>query len=104
MFEVQFLVPLADNEGTEFPESVFRQWEAELLDSFGGYSRYPGQVAGGWADEEGTIYRDENAVYGVAIAGMADGEEVVKAARFAKKLFRQEAIFIRYLGQTEIVS
>jgi hypothetical protein len=103
MFEVQFLIPLADNEGNAFTDEVLNSWRTRLIEWFGGYSAYPGQVAGGWM-EGGKVYTDENVVYGVAIGGVTDGDKVAKAARYAKILFRQEAIFIRYLGLTEIVS
>lgn len=103
MFEVQILIPIADNEGNAFTTEHFNQWRQRLLDLFGGYTEYPGTVCGGWVDN-GTVYTDCSVVYGVAIGGLADGYKVIKAAYDAKTLFRQEAMFIRYLGLTEFVS
>lgn len=103
MFEIQILIPSFDNGGKPFPESAYERWEKHLIGVFGGYSRYPGQVAGGWM-ENGTIYHDKSFVYGVAVAGMVDGQKVIDAAKFAQRLFKQEAMFLRYLGQTEFVS
>jgi len=103
MFEVQFLVPESDNQGEPFTASDLDAWRRKLLDSFGGFTEYPGTATGGWMDEGGIIYEDENQVFGVTISGLGDGEAVIEAAEFAKELFRQEAIFVRYLGQTEII-
>ncbi len=103
MFEVQILVPSYDNDNNRFESEVFQQWETKLIETFGGYSRYPGIVEGGWADG-GKVYRDEMRVYGLAISGLIDGQKVIETTKFAQTLFKQEAMFIRYLGQTEFVS
>ena len=44
MYLVQLLLPVTDNGGNEFPESVMRSVQAELCERFGGltaYSRAP---------------------------------------------------------------
>lgn len=102
-FEVQILVPKKDNDNVPFEEKTCRVFERYLTKLFGGFSRYPGQVAGGWVAPDGTYHPDKSWVFGVAIDGLADGEKVIRAARFAKHLFRQKSMFVRYLGQTEFV-
>ena len=72
----------------------------ELL---GGFTLYPASVLGGWRDGAGRDVRDSSRVYAFAIGSIAQGGAVVALARFSCALFRQDAIFIRYLGLAEII-
>lgn len=102
MIEVTILIPVADNDGHEFSADHHRAFESFLLETFGGFSRLPGLVRGAWLGD-GIRYDDELIVYLVAIQSIADGGNIGGAASFAKVHYRQEAIFLRYLGQAEII-
>lgn len=60
-------------------------------------------MVGGWRDAAGNDVRDSSRVYSLALASIEQGAALVALARFARALFRQDAIFIRYLGQAEII-
>jgi hypothetical protein len=103
MFEVQVIIPVKDNDGEAFTAEHFAAFEVAIVDSFGGFSLLPGELVGGWRNDAGVEYRDRSRVYAVAVSGIAAGDKVAALARFAKALFAQEAIAIRYLGQFEII-
>lgn len=103
MFEIQILIPRYDNHGNGFAAGTYKVWEAELVNRIGGFSKLAGTVAGGWA-HQGKHYTDESFVYVVAVASIGDGAKVVQLAHYAKMLFQQGAIFLRYLGVAEVVS
>jgi hypothetical protein len=103
MFELQMLIPVADNEGDVFPASAFLAFEQAAIDCFGGFSRLPGTNTGGWISPDGRLYRDDAYVYAFVLRSVTDGERVGSLVGFAKTLFSQEAIFIRYLGVIEIL-
>lgn len=102
MFEVQILIPVADNDGNSFSPSHFGAFEAKASELFGGITRNPGTAQGSWVDE-GTTYHDDSRVYAVAVKTLADGAKVAELVEFAKLHFKQLAIFIRYLGMVEIL-
>ena len=68
----------------------------------GGLTRYGTEAEGLWR-EDGLTYRDRKAVYGVALRSLTDGAKVATLVSFAKRHFRQEASFIKYLGVVEIM-
>lgn len=103
MIEVMILVPVADNDGDAFTGEVFLAFEVAILDNFGGFSLVPNELVGAWRNDAGVVYRDTSRCYVIAVASIGRGDAIVALARFAKALFRQEAIAIRYLGQLEIV-
>lgn len=103
MFEVQILIPVESNENVPFPETVYRQWEEHLASEFHGFTRYPGTASGGWFDSEGEYYPDKTFVYGVALNSLEDGARFIESVRYARRLFEQKSMFIRYLNQAEIV-
>jgi len=93
-----------DNDGIAFDPAHDDVFANHLVSRFKGYTLLPGEGSGGWEGPDGRIYRDTMRVYMVAVSGLiADGVQVELAARFAKRHYRQEAIFLRYLGLTEIV-
>ena len=101
MFELTILIPLADNEGREFSSDDHHAFEAFVIERFGGITRY-GEARGTWVDE-GTTYHDTTLVYGVAIPSITAGDQVREVVDFARAHYRQEAIYIRYLGVAEIL-
>lgn len=103
MFEVTVLIPIVDNDGDAFPASVHEAFESTILDLFGGFTRLPVEAMGAWLNEAGVTYRDATRVYIVAVTSLANGDKVIALVRFAKGLYCQEAIFIRYLGVVEII-
>lgn len=102
MFEITILIPLADNDGKTFPEAHHAQFERALADRFGGVSRPSGTVAGQWINDD-AVYHDTSRVYVVGLQSIVQGHLVGEAVEIAKAHYRQEAIYIRYLGQAEIL-
>lgn len=102
MFTVSFLIPAADNDGRVFTSSEVAAFEADLIALFGGFSRETAPVVGGWA-HDGRIYRDTSSRFVVALGSIADGGKVAQAVEAAKARFAQEAIFVQYLGLSEIL-
>jgi hypothetical protein len=103
MFEVQMLIPLAGNDGASFTAEHHAVFESAAVESFGGFTLYPACASGRWVNDAGVDMTDATRIYGFAVASIADGSKVVALAGFAKVLYEQEAIFIRYLGVTEIL-
>lgn len=103
MVTVQVLIPVADNNGEAFAPSEFDAFQVEVLRHFGGFSKLPGRVSGGWQDN-GVVYADELIVYEIGVGGLlADAEKLAAVVAFAREAFRQEAIGVRYLGQFEVL-
>jgi hypothetical protein len=103
MIEVQILIPLSDNAGVPFPSVHHDPFEQELLRLFGASSKLPGVVAGQWTSS-GQVYRDDTRVYVVAVDGIiAKGDALRSAVTFAKAHYVQLAIYVRYLGISEIL-
>jgi hypothetical protein len=100
MLIVEILIPLADNDGRTFTSDHHAAFEAALAGLFGGFSRLPGTVTGGW-QHEGRLYRDDLVVYAVALPSIVEGAKVGEAVEIAKAHYAQLAIFIRYLGFAE---
>jgi hypothetical protein len=102
VFEVQILVPIADNDHREFESGQHELFEAVVLEKFGGVSRLPGAAEGKWIDQ-GRIYADQLRVYVVAMMSITQGRSLFEVVEFAKRHYRQEAIYVRDLGQSEIL-
>ena len=102
MFALEMFIPVADNAGEEFQAEHDQAFEAFVLDRFGGLSRLPGEVDGAWL-EAGVTYHDQNRVYLIAVRSILDGAKVGEVVEFARVHYRQLAIFVRYLGQIEIL-
>ncbi|MGE0792505.1 MAG: hypothetical protein AB7S26_42940 [Sandaracinaceae bacterium] len=103
MIEVTILIPLASNEGDTFSPAHHATFEALLIESFGGFTRLPGNASGGWVDG-GITYRDSNMVYMVLVPGLI-GKcfQLTRVIAFAKRHYRQLAVTVRYLGVAEII-
>ena len=102
MIEVQILIPTNENSGQTFAPNHDAAFESELLRLFGGCSLLPGTVAGQWVDA-GTIYTDQSRVYAVALKSLTEGNKVREATEFAKIHYGQLAIYVRYLGLSEVL-
>ncbi len=102
MVEIQILIPVADNAGVRFSPAYHAAFEAYVVDRFGGITRFPSTATGTWADA-GVTYQDRLRVYGIAMRSLTQGALLGEVVDFAKSHYRQEAIFIRYLGLNEIL-
>lgn len=103
MIEISIIIPQRDNDGATFTAKEYASFEAEAVKLFGGISRLFGEIQGRWVDDQGQVDQDRSAVYVVAIDSIASGAKVDQLARKAKAIFRQKAIYIRYLGVAEII-
>jgi hypothetical protein len=103
MVEVTLLIPVADNSGRPFSPHHMEAFEDLLLETFGGFTRIPGTLVGHWLDG-GRKYTDILFGYMVAVDGLVKGGRGLReVVDFAKSHFRQEAIFLRYLGVAEVL-
>ena len=73
MFEVQMLVPVADNDGKLFKVEVVAEFESAALDRFGGFSLLPSEVVGEWRSDAGIRYRDRSHCYSIALGSIGQG-------------------------------
>lgn len=104
-FEVQFLIPEESNDNEPFSEERFEAFYDAILDSeISGFTEYPGTTFGGWEDpKSGKRYFDDSRIIGVTIEGFSQAEVLLDIIELGKELFDQKTLYIRYLGQTEIV-
>ena len=102
MIEVQIYIPVANNTGKSFEPERDKAFEMELINLFGGFSRLPGDVTGQWLGNDRRIFSDLSRVYVVSIESLGDGGLIRVAAEFAKWNYEQEAIYVRFLGLSEI--
>jgi hypothetical protein len=101
MFEVRILIPVASNEGQKFSPSHHNLFELFVVERFGGITRY-GSAEGAWVDN-GQLFRDQTLVYAVAMKSIADGAKLAEVVEFAKSHYGQLAIYLTYLGQSEVL-
>ncbi len=102
MFEVQVLIPTFSNSGENFSVAHHSAFENALLAAFGGFTLYPSHAAGSWMSN-GVRFDDSLRMYGVALSSLGLGGKLAETVAFARSHYEQEAIFIRYLGMTEIL-
>lgn len=102
MIEVQILIPLVGNDSVAFTPKQHADFESVLLSHFGGCSKLPGNVTGQWVGE-GKTYTDSLVVYVVAMPSILDAAKLGAAVAFARTHYAQEAIYIRYLGLSEVL-
>ncbi len=103
MIIVTILIPLADNAAQVFSPEHHRAFETSLAETFGGFTRLPGTHHGAWIDG-GTLYTDATRAYQVAVAGLLErAEDIRRAVERARVHYRQEAIYVSYLGTAEIL-
>lgn len=103
MITVLFLIPLHDNDARDFAPEHHRAFELALADRFGGFTLIPGEHHGGWLSG-GRLYTDRTRAYQVAVESLiARGGDIVAAAEHAAAHYRQEAIYVTFLGLAEII-
>ena len=95
MHLIQLLLPLCDNEGHPFPQSMYLQVRDELTEQFGGITTYVRSPAEGlWKEGKNLAVRDEIVIYEV----MTKELNRLWWKGFREKLellFRQESIIVR---------
>lgn len=102
MFEVTILIPVRDNAGVTFSSEDHAVFEGFLVERCGAFTLLPYTSTGAWADA-GVLYRDDARLYVVAIESIAFGDRIGAVAAMAKVLYRQRAIYVRYLGLAEVL-
>ncbi len=103
MFEVQFFIPAAGNDGVTFTEKQHADFEREVIERFKGVSLLPGTVEGQWMDASRSVFSDTLRVYVIAVPSITLGHKIGELAEIAKQLYLQKAVTVRYLGQMEIL-
>lgn len=103
MIEFEVLIPVASNAGVEFSAEHDSVFEAALLSHFGGFSRKAGLVQGSWVGADGTHFTDATRVYVIALSSVLEAGKLRDVIDFAKAHYEQEAIYLRYLGLSEIL-
>jgi len=100
MFTVKFYLPITANDGYVYESHGM--FEACLIENFEGYTKYPGTYSGGWSFE-GEVYKDNLVVYGASVKSIRDASKICKVVEMAKEVYGQKAIFVKYLGISEIL-
>jgi len=90
---IEFLVPLADNAGTPFPDSTFALFESHLVDLAGGFTQR-GFVEGAWKAPDGTIYRDRSRLYVVQVSESDASTVAATIVAEIRGRFRQLAAYL----------
>jgi hypothetical protein len=94
---VQLLLPLADDEGRAFPESLFAGVTQELTQRFGGLTAYARAPASGlWKERPGQVTRDDIVVYEVMVEALDPAWWSEYRGRLEKR-FAQDELVIRAL-------
>lgn len=96
-----FLVPVKDNDGQEFPVTLWEELEQQLVTRFGGFSMQPG-VVGAWGSD-GTVYRDVSNRYEVALASWTQLPQWLDLVYWVRHSFRQVAVYIEVAGVPEVL-
>ncbi len=102
MIEIKIFIPLQDNDSKTFTASHHARFERTCVELVSGLTRYNDKLQGIWNDA-GKQYHDNLRVYGIALDSITDGHKIGEVVRLAKEHYRQEAIFIKYLGLAEII-
>jgi hypothetical protein len=95
MFLVEFLLPVADNDGRPIPKQEFDRVRRELTDRFGGITAFMRSPAVGlWADDAGQVRRDDLVSFEV-MTGTLDRDWWRDYREQLVKRFRQQEIVMR---------
>lgn len=86
-----FTIPKAGNDGKKFPKTMMMEIQRDLLEMFEGYTAR--EVSGGWIEKDGTVYREDNWEYTVALE---EGRfrELVTWLRRMKRVLKQKAMYL----------
>jgi hypothetical protein len=96
------LVPLARNDGSPQPRSLFTRLEALLFDRFDGWTD-GGRKGGGWRSGDRTIYRDQSRQYEVALDSWRSVPAFLEVVEFVALHFKQLAVFYTIAGVPDIM-
>jgi hypothetical protein len=95
MHLIQLLLPLCDNEGHPFPQSIYLHVRDELTEQFGGITTYVRSPAEGlWKEGQSSTVKDEIVIYEV-MAKELHREWWKEFRESLERLFRQESIVVR---------
>lgn len=95
MHLIQLLLPLFDNDGHPFPQTIYLQVRDELAEHFGGITTYVRSPAEGlWKEGKTSTVRDEIVIYEV-MAKELDRSWWKEFRERLELLFRQESLVVR---------
>ncbi len=94
MFLVQFLLPLADNEGRPFPAQRFARTEDELTEAFGGVTAHLSAPARGTWRSGDEVTADSVVLFEV-LTGTLDRPWWAHYRTTLEARFRQDEVLIR---------
>jgi len=103
MVEFRIFIPEADNDGRPFSPEHHIAFEQEVLRRFGGFSLLPGTVSGQWMSE-GKAYTDALRVYVIAVESILYSSRIRALLAYARRFYRQEALYFSVLGIAEVFS
>lgn len=95
MHLIQLLLPLYDNDGVHFAQSLYAQVRGELVERFGGltaYTRAP--AAGVWEEAPGRHVRDDIVIYEI-MAEALDRDWWQRYRTELEQRFVQEKLVVR---------
>lgn len=90
---LEFLVPIADNDGVPFTDSAFTSLEDFLVGLAGGFTRRP-DVEGAWEAPDGRIMRDRSRSYVLSVPDDVADRTATLLDTEVRRRFRQEATFL----------
>jgi hypothetical protein len=99
---LDLLVPLADNEGVPFPDSLFAAFEHHVVDLAGGITRR-GDVEGIWRTPNGTMQRERSRSYVTTVDAAVVERVASDLDALLRTTFRQVASFIQATPTTATV-
>ncbi|GAB7027733.1 hypothetical protein [Geotalea toluenoxydans] len=95
MHLIQLLLPLFDNDGHPFPQTIYLQVRDELAEHFGGITTYVRSPAEGlWKEGKTSTVRDEIVIYEVMTKEL-DRSWWKEFRERLELLFRQESLVVR---------
>jgi hypothetical protein len=99
---LQLFIPLTDNQGHQFDQSIFLDLRQQLTDRFGGVTIYSrGPVTGLWKEAENQIIADQMIIYEV-LTEQIDLPYWKQFKLHLEDLLQQEQILIRYFAVSTI--
>jgi hypothetical protein len=103
MFEIQLLIPTNHNNGALFTEAHHQAFELAVAALVGGITRLPTEALGRWVNDQGQQVADKTRVYVLALTSIVEGAKIGQVVDLALAHYEQDAIYIRYLGVSEII-
>jgi hypothetical protein len=91
---VEIFLPLADNDGHRFGQTMFDDVKRELSECFGGVTVYPRAPASGVWKEEAEKTEDDLVVFEVMTPNV-DNEWWQSYGERLEKIFHQEKVIVR---------